>query len=481
MKEYNMLGLITENEQKYVVLLDEKLNKYFLKMGTEGNFEYPTIEEMNSLIKKYFYFKPTVFNNFEFGKKITLEAKVWCGKKLIPLSIITMLAFSALGCKTNESLVKEYATNGIVLEQTNENYGIYKLKSVDISKIQENNDLNITANNFANFSYSQKCSPEEFSKYTGESNVTWENIYKLIETLNVDIKIKEIIKKGTKNIENSGLDINLSVFSYNLKRMTFRYVDETELPTLSAGAFNRLTGEVLLSKESSDDVSKTEHIILHEVLGHGMTSAYMPDYGGIDCNIDFDYFQISGGQFQGGGQYGKFLTESVADMIAVTASGKKIQDENGGYATEVFSTNFIANLLDIDLSELASYGIKGLENQMQNSKVDDPTVIISYLDYLFNFVHNSTGGQLDKELNSQILKDFFKEWCQDRSKDGWTYDDMLARVKKAIDYSKYNEGTVYNNNKYICSGAGNGNLIDVTALESEIMKELEKYDKSKTK
>ena len=42
-----------------------------------------------------------------------------------------------------------------------------------------------------------------------------------------------------------------------------------------------------------------------------------------------EYLKITDGQFKGRGCYGNFLSEAVADMIAVIASGRKIQDENG--------------------------------------------------------------------------------------------------------------------------------------------------------
>lgn len=480
--KYDILGSVKENNQDFLLLIDMKLNKFFLKIGRNGQLSYPTIEELKNLTCKYNFYKCTSLNNYQIGEKIKLQAKVWCGKKLLPLSIATMLAFGVSGCNTSRNIVKEYNDNGIVLEMTNEDYGIYEITSIDLSKIQENNPLNITANDFAKYSYSQRCTPAEFSKFTGETNVTWERIYELIENTNIEPKVKEIIYQGTKNIEKSGLKVDLSVYSYNLQRMTFRYVDESELPFGAAGTFNRQTGEVLVTKNDMDDL-KLEHIIKHEVLGHGMTTAYIPENGGIDCCINFEYLKITDGQFKGRGCYGNFLSEAVADMIAVIASGRKIQDENGGYASEAFSTNFIANLLGVDLSDLANYGIKGLEHDMITSKIDDPTITITRLDYLFYFVHANTEGRLAKGLNSEILRSFCEDWCKDRAKDGWTYEEMLVRINKALDYSKYNEGTVYDSTEYICSGNanGNGNLINVTALEKEIIEELEKYKKSKSK
>ena len=105
MEEFKIIMQIMYEEDKYLVLLNSKRQKYFLRILDDEKFMYPTMEEFTKLynifandkIKQKCYQKDfqEKSSNLKFkNKKLRFNPKIILGKTLISLAT----AISILGC-----------------------------------------------------------------------------------------------------------------------------------------------------------------------------------------------------------------------------------------------------------------------------------------------------------------------------------------------------------------------------------------------
>ena len=296
MEEFKVVMQILYKENKYLILLNTRHQKYFLKILDDEKFMYPTMQEFTELynifekneIRNKCYHKDfqQAENNSKFNhKKLKFEPKIIFGKILV--SLVT--AISILGCGQTvkaEGKSQEIVTVDQIQSQI-------ELNEKDIEINQENSsDEVVTIQKLAPNEYkllTGNCgsdlyfdSVEEFSKQLGKNKPTYAEIEKKIQqNSSIPDKYKTVFIEGLENLKVTMPDLNLSVLDEHLKRglkvveKTGKEISEQEGPN-SIAAFDKANSILFINPENVN-----EETLLHE-LAHAITGII---YGNRSYNL----------------------------------------------------------------------------------------------------------------------------------------------------------------------------------------------------
>ena len=207
---------------------------------------------------------------------------------------------------------------------------------------------------------------------------------------------------GINNLENANFNMDLSVLYYNIKNLKVEYSKNTDE---NAGYFNHLSSTAILSETLQGDELK--EIVIHEILGHGMTRTYMSENNGMFFDVATPYVQINDkGIIESAGTLGHFSLEGIADIITSIATGDKLRTDKASYTTEAYSLCTLCASVGIELDEFANKGIGFLIEKMQKKGIDNPYKIIMTLDSQTELYANN---ELYKCNNTEFFIKYYEE------------------------------------------------------------------------
>ena len=403
-KRLNVNASFKYKNDIYYLLLNGALTKYFLK-DINGRLDYITIEEYVDIMNNIFYPKSVM----RYSHMLSVTPFIKVKKKVIPFSLIGSMILSFNGCLSKMDTSKEnLSTTSIEIENGSEisntknelsNIGIdveeisditddYYLYYINGVKSNENNIYNNTDYSpIREALYNKKCTPDTFGEYLDKKDITFDDLREVTnENNNIPADIKKTIIEGINNLEKNGFDMNHAVLYYNLKRMTFEHVNSNVLHN-SAAQFEMLTSKVLINDDFTNYRTET---LLHEILGHGSTMAYIEEKGVI-CKIDESYILLDKeGRYIDNGTFGRATSEGIADIIASKAMGKPATIYENSYSTFVYALSLFCSTLDISMEEFANKGIDILIERMKENKISEPYLLINSLDNIYHLVSTNT-------------------------------------------------------------------------------------------
>lgn len=363
-------------------------------------------------------------------KAIFKKGNISLKKVIIATSLIG--AITLTGCsQNNKSVEEQLADDGISIvsieSYIDDNY--YMIKEMNQDGIEKNISFDMGDEKVE---YNKLCTPAEFGKYTGESNITYDDIRTTLSKSNIDDNIKSIVLKGINNLENNNFNMSLEVLNYNLKNLTIEYKDTNdEIITdyiVPEARFIPNEHKVLVYNDNIRDLEKS---IIHEILGHGMNMAYI-DNEKIYCSDCMLVSHIENKKIDNMFRIGETFCESLAEVIRYYATNEKIKNDDTAYSPYVYSFLLLCETNGINIEDYANNGVELLLEKMNNNGLKNQNIIIKNIDD--NFKCTLYGGvQVD-----YYLEDFFEEYLKSCALNYNDIDNYYHKVIKNIDcYKKY--------------------------------------------
>ena len=436
MENWSKIDDILYKENKYTCLINDKNQIFYLKVDEDGKMQYPTIEELVDLMTQFNYQKFVRVYKFELP---SFKPMVYVKKKVVPVAVALSMLFPNISGGHFD--IDTYPKNGIQLEQMNDEETLYEVTGVDTSLM--NGQLAwLTPEYFGNISFEKTCSPIDFSNYTGEKNLTWEDIQKTIEESEMEgldeeqkEQLKAILQDGVSNLKEYGANYNLAVLNYNLKNLKIESVDPKVLEEQNACATFQPIGSIVTIPNGYDfNNDREKKVIQHEILGHGSTMAYIPDK--VYCNVQAGYINIDeNGNLNSYGFLGTFATEAIADIISSYASNMGITDYDTDYTTEVYALSTLLKANNYSIDDFINYGIKGLTEKMKEQGISNPTQYIMKLDQEKLFMSENVALGTDKTYYD-IFTDYFLESSLSKAINGESVDDIRKWAEESLENYK---------------------------------------------
>ena len=274
-----------------------------------------------------------------------------------------LLGSTIVSCSNNiKDKLSRDNINIEVIKEYNDN-NIYKLDSFNYEVIDKLDKTDFIINNIPDVNYSIICTPNSFSKYTNEYNITYDDIRNTIDTIDVDSNIKDILLRGINNLESNNFSMNLAVLNYNLKQLKIVYSDSYEL------------SQAVAKYEVKDS---TVYLNCKDV-NHGMTSAYIKDKDVFCCN-SIPVCIIEDNKYRGNYVLGRAFDEALAEIIRKNASNRKIDNEDTFYSPCIYSLLLLLQSNNITINEYANNGVEYLIDRLKNNNLDSQISFIKKLD-----------------------------------------------------------------------------------------------------
>lgn len=484
--EFRLLTNIKYKDKRFMVLSSKKHQKFFLRILEDNSLIYPTLEEFSKLYKIFTINAESSKVLYEIEKNDLIDKKnktkfyKFIPKVIFEGALISLASAMLLsGCGTSiASEIKTEEQSNIAVGVSSELVGkedntnreeqlnshIYGNESSESEFEKMKNEISnsiyqfdvkelpeevLLCHSYVNDN-SQKITfsdtMDEFKKYVEMKNPTYSSLkYALNQNENIPNKYKEILEKGIDNLEKELPNLDLSVLYYNLNRIKV-YDDEStdfdeELTDNLSGYFRPKEGIIMVKSDESEEV------ILHEVLGHGCTEAYIPEEN-LSQSMSATIVSIEDDEFQETmsiTNLGCSLEEGKADMIAAIAKGESI-DNTARYVTEIEQLRIYMETTNTSLEELTKYGISNLILKMKQNDVDKPITYIENIDFLLNVTINQ---DIYTEIPNEVLtennvNDFFVDYFDDKLNSGMKKDEAKKIVQDIMDRSDFLEITAQN-------------------------------------
>lgn len=476
MEEFKIVMQILYNENKYMVLLNSKHQKYFLRILCDNKFMYPTMEEFTELynifandkIKKKCYQKDFQVNESDSKfkhKKLKFEPKIILGKTLI--SLVT--AISILG--TGQSVKAEWNNQEIINKDKIQNQIDLIEKEADINQENSSNEL-ITIEKFAPNEYKLLTgnsgkdlyfdSVDEFSEYLDEKKPTYQEIEnKILQDRNIPQKYKEILIDGLENLKETMPNLNLSVLNQHLNRglkiveKTGKEIAEQEGKN-SIASFDKLSSTIFINSKNVN-----EETLLHE-LAHAITGIIMNKnekniYTGTEAIIYFK--EIEDLQI-----YGSGFSEGIADIIASKALGDK-EIQNGSYEPISEQLEVMLNTTKMTPTDFVNKGTTIFIQKAKRMGIENVYHNINSCDMLCTALQE--GMSITTELSvKQNLYDFLMEYATKQLEQGISKEKVVKSIDNAIFNTTFSNIVVFENGKTVES-------FEMIDLRNEIINEIQ--------
>ena len=386
----------------------------------------------------------------------------YISKRIVPILVAGTTIISVAGCsskKENKVEITNTYNNAYSIEKYKDVPYLYSIKSYDTEKAKGTTYEMKKIHK----SYDIKCTPIEFEKYTGESNITWEDVRNTINNSKFDEYHKGLLLKGINNLEDNNFNANLSALNYNIKNIEIEYVDSYQRDGI-LGEFNCFEHKITLA-EKIEDSKKYEEVFLHEMLGHGTTDAYLDD-SKVYCSIDTPtYVTNTSNKFVGYSLYGEAFTEAMAQIIAITALDNDLCEEyQSGYDLDMVELLMLCKDNKCSLSDYANYGVNKLIEKMKTNGIDNPYSTIAMISY------NHESAVLDDQmeiLSEQLMYEYFCERISDEQNKGKTIEEINKDMQNV--FASYNNYVLtFKNNNHDDIVAYNADYINITRLYEDI-------------
>ena len=427
MENWSKIDDILYKENKYTCLINDKNQIFYLKLDEEGKMQYPTIEELVDLMTQFNFKKFVGVYKFELP---SFKPMVYVKKKLVPVAVALSMLFPNIS--GNDFDIDTYPKNGIQLQQMNGEENLYEVTGVDTNLMNGKFEW-LTPEYLGNMSYEKTCSPIEFSNYTGEKNLTWEDIEKTIEEMKADEELKAILQDGVKNLKQREFNFDLAVLNYNLKNLQIKRVDPKELEEICAGATFQANGSIMTIPDDFEfncDDDSCRKLIQHEILGHGSTLAYIPNQ--VYCTINNFYLNIDeNGNLNSCGKLGTSASEAIADLISSYSSNIKNDFENS-YTIEVYALSTLLKANNYSIDDFVNYGINGLIQKMKEQGINNPMQYIMKLDKEKEFMFENVALGQDKAYYD-IFTDYYWESALSKAINGESIDEIKKWAEESLE------------------------------------------------
>lgn len=476
MEEFKIIMQILYNENEYLVLLNSKHQKYFLKILNDRKLMYPTMEEFTQLysifandeIKNKCYQKDFLekISNLKFkNKELRFEPKIIFGKSLISL----VVAISILGCgqKVNaewnkqEIITKEQIRNKIELIENDEEISQENSSSelITIQRFAPNEYKLLTGNSGKDLYFD---SADQFSEYLGEKAPTYEEIENKIQQDNkIPEQYKKVLVEGLENLKETMPNLNLSILNQHLKRglkiveKTGKEITEQEGKN-SIAAFDKSSSTMFINPQNVN-----EETLLHE-LAHAMTGIIMKKdgeniYVGTEAIIyfkDIEDLQI----------YGSGFSEGIADIIASKALGDK-GIQNGSYQPISEQLEIMLNTTKMNPTDFVNKGTTSFIQKSKRMGIENVYNNISCCDMLCTALQEGISTQPELSVK-QNLYDFFMEYVTKQLEQGISKERIIKNIDNAIFSATYSNVVVFEGGKAIES-------FEMIDLRNEIVEEIQ--------
>lgn len=474
MEEFKIIMQILYNENKYLILLNTKHQKYFLKILDDEKFMYPTMQEFTELysifenneIRNKCYQKDFLAkaSNPKFkNKKLRFEPKIIFGKVLISLATaISILGFGqsvkAEG-KHQEIITKEQIQSQINLTEKEMNQENSTNEIITIQRFAPNEYKLLTGNSGKDLYFD---SVNQFCEYLEENPPTYEEIEKKIQQDgNIQDKYKRIFIVGLENLKETMPDLNLSVLNQHLKRglkvieKTGKEINEQEGKNTIA-AFDKENSTIFVNPENVN-----EETLLHE-LAHAITGIIMQKDGksiylGTESVIyfkDTENLEI----------YGSGFSEAIADIISKNALGDK-EIQNGSYQAISEQLEVMLNVTNISSTEFINNGTTGFIQKSKRIGIENIYDNISSCDMLCRALQQGIISQTELSVK-QNLYDFLMKYANKQLEQGISKDRITKNIDNAIFNTTYSNVVVFEGGKAIES-------FEMIDLRNEIVEEIQ--------
>ena len=476
MEEFKIVMQVLYNENKYVVLLNSKHQKYFLRILDDGEFMYPTMQEFTELysifenneIKNKCYQKDFQINgqNSKFNhKKLKFEPKVIFGKTLI--SLVT--AISILGCgqkvkaewKKQEIITKEQIQTQIDLIENIEDINQENSSNevVTIQRFAPNEYKLLTGNSGKDLYFD---SVAEFSAYLDEEVPTYQEIEnKIMQDRNIPQKYKGIFIDGLENLKETMPNLNLSVLNQHLKRglkiveKTSKEITEQEGEN-SIASFDKSSSTMFINPQNIN-----EETLLHE-LAHAITGIIMQKdgkniYMGTEAIIyfkDIENLEI----------YGSGFSEGIADIIAQNALGDK-EIQNASYQPISEQLEIMLNVTKINSTDFVNKGTTRFIQKAERVGIENFYDNISSCDMLCTALQEGISIQTELSVK-QNLYNFLIKYAMKQLEQGISKERIIKNIDNAIFNTTYSNVVVFEGGKAIES-------FEMIDLRNEIVEEIQ--------
>ena len=284
---------------------------------------------------------------------------------------------------------------------------IYKMETCDDEVLEEYAKRNLKMYVVPSLSYDKICTPKEFGQYIGSSNVTYDDIRNTLSSIDIEDKYKNIILEGINNLEANGFNMSLDVLNYNLNHLKIEHADSLDKETATVAAeFNPVNSTVTVTDNKVDGV-EFEYIFLHEILGHGMTDAYVED-SKIYCTDSMPACLIEDNEYKGNEVLGDSFKEALAEIIASTASNTKVNDNSSMYTVPMYGLLLLLKTNKISVVDYADNGVYYLIDKMKKNNLGKDINYIKCLDDKLNRI-----AFLNMDNNDYTLEDMTVGYLMD--------------------------------------------------------------------
>lgn len=444
--EYNLIGRINFQSNKYNIYRDNKYRKFYLRIintDKEIDLTYPTLDEYINLNKIFGmnYIKDIVYfiKNDEIKEskqKLSKKKKIQFIPKVLTKSGLVGLiaAISLSGCNVNIPIKKtDYLPYRFLKLMSDEE--IFEDRGYSVDEIAEGIYVPKEIN-FVKGIYKNCKNVEEFKKYVGMEGVpTYEDLLDAIDAnKNITGKYSEWFKEGINNLsKNKDFDnVDFSVLLYNIQKMKIQEKTIEEMVgdlkgVTAAGYFSPYENLVTIT----ENVEKS--VFLHEALGHGSTLAMTENkvvfqsYGILltldrkkDQTFEMDYNTFGYALEEGKAQ---LLTEAALNYVEDSTTIKyDIEKETFREIKETLGLSWediINNSMTLKIfSKMSELGIKDPIKYIDNSD------ILHYAD-MYDEIDDSV--KFKNNMGNYLL-----EYAEIQIKAGRSKEDVLNQISEMI-------------------------------------------------
>ncbi len=271
----------------------------------------------------------------------------------------------------------------------------------------------------------------------------------VIDSINQNETIKEEYRKilidGLNNLEKNGLNADLRILNYNIKRLVVQELPRSEIEEISGSentvAFYRMKdGTVVIPNDSDPAVAEKKQIsILHEILGHGMTETTLEDES---IRISKLFIMDVTGEGDQRTIAPKLIAFSVSEGIADTITYYSLNGNyDVSYDAEVFQLEFLRNLLDLDLSCMIDDGATGIIKAMGEFGFEAPQIFVLNMD-AETAARQADSKQYDGVTASRNIQMLVSEYVDLQRKRGVSAEEIEAHIRNVFEKSSFEEVVV---------------------------------------
>jgi len=424
--EYTVISVIRHFNKKFLVLFNKINGMYFLEI-TDNGYDYPTLEEFMKLKKIY-----NPFRGNAYYTKMNVKPLVKFKNKLVSAILVGTMLFCMTGCSNEQSTLKYLTESGVTISDgLTEDDNIFFITGIDFENSKSEELFGEIEPDFK-YSYNETVTINEFTKRLGIENKTYNDVIEVLKlNPNIDDNIKTILEEGINNLRDSNFDINLGLLYYNIKDLKIVY--SNSLVTKGAIAvFNENNREVSvldkLDQTKYENVYKT--VMIHEVIGHGSTSAYSEDLKILCGPETLMILADESGKITSTLGFGNAFKEGLAELITCRATNKKMTCQDF-YSTESYMVQLISELYDIPLSEMADIGIEKLASKLEKEGIDDAIVLFEALD---TGMYGKMANSLETDvITTQNALSVITNYIGKQSNNGQSKENIINKIKKTFD------------------------------------------------